>query len=343
VLDPEQPREVGLPFKYEYFCSLRSQRSQVSIAIFGIRSSIGSRVKFSSRAAIRGCSSPGAVGGALMPSLCSLRQALMTEGQPTPHSPSPVTQHHPQIRSKPYAISFFASIKRYNLLMMASSEEVTDAGWTFVNRDKSAENGIFSGETNTASTSSEMTVVDIPGGNDKEARRARLKKNERIYWTQTRRILIELLARFVIARGPDTTATIASLEPTATTTDISKKDSVGDISSRVIALQQEILAGNTGKEQEEELGRLIASAIFSRLKDKSVAQRKEKAIHARQNADLAPTSKDLAGKAKLLEEAATIYASRWLSLLVQKGIQVITDKQSSNAWLDWISELDCLD
>jgi hypothetical protein len=58
---------------------------------------------------------------------------------------------------------------------------------------------------------------------------------------------------------------------------------------------------------------LVASAIFGRVKDKSVIQRKENAICARQDADLAPTSEDLAGKAKLLEEAAATSASSWLS------------------------------
>ena len=84
---------------------------------------------------------------------------------------------------------------------------------------------------------------------------------------------------------------------------------------------------------------MIASAIFSRLNDKSVAQRKENAIYARLNADLTPASKDLAGKAELLEEAA----SRWLSLLVQKGFQVMEERKAGNAGLDWISKLECLD
>jgi hypothetical protein len=61
--------------------------------------------------------------------------------------------------------------------IMASSEKVTDEDWTFVSPDlkepqidKSADNGTFSGETDTASTSSEMRVVDIPGRNNKETR-----------------------------------------------------------------------------------------------------------------------------------------------------------------------------
>ena len=88
--------------------------------------------------------------------------------------------------------------------MMASSEEVTSADWTFVNRNpinKSAENGTSSGETNTASTSSETTAVGIQGGNNKETRRAMLKKNKEVHWRQTRRILLGLLAHFVIAKG----------------------------------------------------------------------------------------------------------------------------------------------
>jgi len=149
---------------------------------------------------------------------------------------------------------------------MASSEEVTSADWTFVNRNqinKSAENGTSSSETDTASTSSETTAVGIQGGNNKETRRAMLKKNKEVHWRQTRRVLLEILAHFVIAKGRDIAATIVRLEPTATATDIPKKDSVGDISNRVLPLQQKVLAGNTGKEQEEELGGLIASAIFS--------------------------------------------------------------------------------
>lgn len=192
--------------------------------------------------------------------------------------------------------------------------------------DNSAKNDISSNETDTASNSSGMTVVNIK----QETRRAMLKENEKIQWTQTRKILLGLLAQFVIAKGmPDHAATIARLEPIATSMNTQRKYSVRRIISRVYALQQKIIVGNTGKEQEEELGRLIADAIFSRKKDKdtkSVVERKMQAIRARRAADLlVSTSQVLEDKAKLLEEAASAAASLWLLSLLQNGLSVLHD------------------
>jgi hypothetical protein len=79
---------------------------------------------------------------------------------------------------------------------------------------------------------------------------------------------------------------------------------VGDVSSRLLALRKQILAGETSSDQEEELGRLIASALFSRLENQSVARRKNDAIQARRDAVRASASKSLAITVDLLEEAA---------------------------------------
>ena len=88
--------------------------------------------------------------------LCPVAPSGINNKGAHPAFPLIRTQRRPPIRSKPYADNFLPSNA---IPMMASSGE--DADWTFINRnlekpqiDKSADN---------ASTSSEMTVVDILG------------------------------------------------------------------------------------------------------------------------------------------------------------------------------------
>jgi hypothetical protein len=162
------------------------------------------------------------------------------------------------------------------------------------------------------------------------------RENEKIMWAETRRLILGVLAQFAIAKGMENhDATIADLEPIATS--ITRKGSIDNVSTRLLALQGEIRAGNTGKKQGEELGNLIADAIFSRKKDaKSIVKQKEDAIRAREAAECTNASQSVTEKAGLLEEAATLYARKWLLSRLQEGLRVL---EPGNIGLEWVSEL----
>jgi hypothetical protein len=188
-------------------------------------------------------------------------------------------------------------------------------------------------------------MIDLEKTNEKTYR-VMSKSDRKLHWTKARQIIAALFAHFVVAKGiHENAATIARLEATATPINTSTKDSLEDIASRILRLQREVLGGEVGEEQEAELGRLIASVIFSRKRDeytKAIVQRKRDAGRARAAADGALTSKFLAQRAEVSEEGATVAAKLWLSRLLQDGLDVISNAQSGKSSLKWVSKLDYL-
>jgi hypothetical protein len=208
-------------------------------------------------------------------------------------------------------------------------------------------------EPDFSDTSLEVTVTidgvpwDNIGPMDHQEKdlRSILREDKKVHWSQTRKLILGTLAQFVIARGmEDRLVTITRLAPAATTIP-PKKDSIGDISKRVLALQNEVLAGKSGEEQEKKLTQLIASAIFSRKKDgdtKSVIKSQQAAFVAAYTAGPPSASQNSKELAKNLEERATVAAELWMSLRIQEGLQVLSDIKSGKG-MDWISKLQILD
>lgn len=174
-------------------------------------------------------------------------------------------------------------------------------------------------ETDSLSSSTTITLWD---GDLKLRLKDAVSQNDRQFlWLISKKLITVLLAYFVIARGVNPDAAAASLAPTATMTNSKKKDTLEDISNRFLSLQRKILGGNTGKEEEEELAKLIASAIFSRetgADTMAVVEIKEIAICARKTADKTCMFEALQ-RAELLEDSATTAAKLWLLNLFSEG------------------------
>ncbi|KAH8655544.1 hypothetical protein BX600DRAFT_469800 [Xylariales sp. PMI_506] len=156
-----------------------------------------------------------------------------------------------------------------------------------------------------------------------------LTEDRTVLWIETRKLLLWMLAKFVIGKMDNFLPTIKHLAPIATTF-IPEMESLDDILSRTLPLSEIFQSGGVKEEHEQELGKLIASAIFSRERDEETQMiiKKQDTKDAISNAYLESfvTDTKTSEEAVFREQLAASLRIVWLSKKINEGLKVDVKK-----------------